>query len=254
MIRYRFISDDGQFFDLDDSTFKLMDDTASIEVDFVEKSFQSGADFPGVQRDQSKSISFRYDINYPDEQTFRDRINLLRFWFRKARTLQDLINNIETDVVLTDYSIQYDEGGFNLGAVGNVSFRFLNPFWEDINYTVESDSASNSGLILVNNTGYIETPPIFTVTALSAVTKFSFRIRETAEGILIRDLQFSNTGLNTYIIDCKEGVAEINGILRNDQIKSGTGFFNLRVGQNTIDISAKGSIMVEMKYKKRYYI
>ena len=90
--------------------------------------------------------------------------------------------------------------------------------------------------------------------ANSNVVKFSIRLRETGEGILVEDLEFGLLGLNTYIIDNVDGVIELNTLNRNQKIRSGTGFFNLQVGINTPEFVATDSVDIEIKFKQRYYI
>jgi hypothetical protein len=252
--RYRLVDQDGNTFDITDPTFRMLDDSASIEADIVERSFRAGADFPGIQRDESKELNFVYSLNNSNEQTFRNYYNQLTYWFRKTRYIQDIINNIETEVLYVDRSIGYDNGGFNKGAENNETFRQLRPFWEDIDYQEEEETGITSDTIILNNNGYYETPALITIQALEQITKISMRINETGNGIIIKDLQFGVRGLNTYVIDNKDGTIELNQILRNQKIQSGTGFFNLRVGVNTMVIQLNGQAEVTIRFKRRYYI
>lgn len=254
MIRYQLIDENNNTWNLDDNTFRLLDDTSNIEADIIERTFTAGADFPGIQRDQSKVLTFNYSVNKPTDAEFRAVRNEQRFWFRKTRKIRDIILNTEVSAILESDSFQYDDGGFLRGGQGSVSFRLLKPFWQDVDWIVESDTGLSSGFMTINNTGYIETPPYITVIALEDVPKFSVRVLETGNGFLLRDLQFSSDALNTYIIDCDEGTAELNGISREDQFQAGTGFFNLQVGTNTLEIASRGQISIEIKWKRRYYV
>jgi len=237
-----------------DQSLKVLDTEFPVEVEIIERSYKPGADFPGIQRDESKELVFTYDINYQSEQDFRNYYNLLSRNFRATRTIRDDINSMTTDVLLNNQSVTYDEGGFNLGAKVTVTFVQLTPYWEDAAFTTLTASGIGTTQIVGINNGYIDTPPIITLTALEQITKFSIRILETGDGILIRDLQFGINGLNTYIIDNKEGTSELNQLDRRDKIKSGTGFFDMQVGSNTFDIQSNGNMLIEINFKKRYYI
>ena len=254
MIRYSLIDSNDNTYDIDNKSFKLLSDDFDIEVDIVERSYQAGADFPGIQRDASKELTFQYDINLPDDSSFRDEINLITQKFRSTVKIWDKKLNLTTDVLYASQSIQYDEGGFLRGAKINVTFTQLTPYWEDKDFNTEIQSGLTAGIITINNAGYIETPAIFTIVADGNITKFSLRITETGDGIVIKDLQFGTVGLDTYIIDNSEGTAELNQILRNNKIQQGTGFFNLAVGINTIEFIANGSAQIQAQWKRRYYI
>jgi hypothetical protein len=252
--RYQLIDANDNTTTIQDQTFKLLTDAFDIEVDIVEKSFTSGADFPGIQRDASKELTFRYDINEANEQTFRTYFNELTRQFRKTIKIKDLFNNIETEVLYQNQTISYDEGGFLHGSAVEVTFVQLRPFWEDSTFQIATESGLTAGEITINNNGYIETPSIITIEASELITKMSIRINETGDGIIIRDLQFGTRGLNTYIIDNKAGTAELNQILRNQKIQNETGFFNLQVGINTMIFELNGAAEIEVKWKRRYYI
>lgn len=256
--RYKLLDENRDPFTWTDPTLKRNEDISEIEVETVERSFRAGAEFPGVARDMSKEISFRIDINTNSEQTFRNTLNELRFYLRKVRWIQDTINNIETELLFANISIQYDEGGYFLGAVVEVRFKQLRPFWWDIEYSSEEESGFSTGQIVIDETnqdGWIETPPLITLTAYEAITKFSIRILETGHGIFIQDLQFGSSGLDTYIIDNENGEAELNMVDRNSKIRGGTGFFLLQPRtKNTIIFEFNGQADALIQWKRRKYL
>jgi hypothetical protein len=254
MIRYKLIDILDNEYGLDDKTFKMIDDSLTTEADIIQRSFRAGGVFVGQQRDTTKNITFIYDVNEPTDILFRQKLNRLLLEFRKTVKIKDTILNIEVDAIQTDHQISYDEGGYFRGARCSVTFEFTSPYWRDVDYEVVTDTGFTSGSISITNDGYIDTPLYITLTALDACNKYSLRVRETGQGILVRDLQFGISGLNTYIIDTKEGTIELNGISRADKIKAGTGFFNLQVGYNTIDILSTAPLLVEVKWKRRYYL
>lgn len=252
--RFSMVDADNNEYTFDDRAFTILKRGLEIELDIIEKSFNPGADFPGIQRDNSSTLEFVYDFNKSVENDFRASLNELIRQARKTVLIRDNINKLETEAILESVEINYDKGGFNLGSQDTFVFRQLIPYWRDIDYITVSESDITSGLLVIINDGYIETPPIVTITAREAISKLSIRINETREGILINDLEFGVAGLNTYIIDNKAGFAELNQINRNQKIKDGTGFFDLRVGTNTILLELNGSAEVDFSYKRRFYI
>ena len=253
--RYVLVLEDGSTYNIVDNTFKRLEDASTIEVDIIESSFQAGAEFPGIQRDQSKEITFQYNLDRSEEQLYRTRENSLRMKFRQTRYIRDMINNIETAVLLKENVIAYDDGGFNLGSVNTVTFVQLKPYWEDIDYSIEGDTGAISNqIITIDNDGYVETPSIVTIRAIEAVTRFSVKLLQNGRGIIVQDLQFGTSGLDTYIIDNGTGTVELNQIDRKNKVRAGSGPFNLLVGRNDIEITSMGQIIVQIKWKRRYYL
>jgi hypothetical protein len=252
--RWVLVDNDGNTKTITNQSFKRLEALLTVEADIIERTFKAGADFPGIQRDMASELAFQYDKNKLLEDDFRGDVNQLMYWLRKTIIVQDTVNQIETDVILTDHSINYDEGGFNQGALNNTTFIMLKPYWRDIRYSTEGDTGVSADSFVISNTGWVETPSIITITALEPITKFSIRLNETLEGIVVGDLQFGSLGLDTYIIDNENGTLELNGVNRKNKIKSGTGFFNLVVGTNTLVFQLNGTAEIEIKWKRRFYI
>lgn len=251
MSRYLLVDEDGNTYPITNGSFKLIDDDATTDLDIIEKSYRAGAVLPGIQRDASKELIFQIDINEPTDILYRDKINTLYYQARKAIKIRDSILSIETDVRIIGKSAIFDEGGYLRGSVITLTFQQILPYWEDINYIIEPET---TGDIVIDNTGYVDTPPIITVQANGIVNKFLIQIAETGVGIGVADLAFGSVNADTYIIDNVDGEILLEGILRNQKIIEGTGFFNLRVGINTIQTTAtSGSVSVTIKYKRRYY-
>jgi hypothetical protein len=252
--RYRLIDSDNNTYDLTDETFKLMTDDYGVEVDLIEKSFQAGAVFTGVQRDESKELSFTYEIYYDDDTSFTLAQNELIKQFRKAVKLRDIILERETEVYYNSLNIKYIEGSQYRGAQVTVNFNQVLPYWEELSYRESTLSGITSGQIIINNDGYTETPPIITISTLTTVSNFSIELLENSRGIIIKDNQFGGFSLSEYVIDCKAGTFLLSGIDRSQLVKQGTGPFNLILGTNTLEFVSNDLIDVKVQWKKRYYI
>lgn len=259
--RYKIIDEDGNEFQLDHGSLTLLDDSFSVDVDIIERSFTDGAVAPGEERATMKELAFRVDLNKIQEQNFRSITNNLFYWLRKARVLRDVINNIETDVRLSEKSIQYEQGAFLHSSVINFTFTQIIPFWRDIEFQEFSETESGSNILSVNNDGFYDTPAYFILTAKEEVPKFLIKELNTGLGIGINDLQFGKLNLDTYVIDNENGEAllgsaETGGIKRNNRILSGTGFFFLRRGINDLIVYTFDNVDVDFtcKFKRRYFI
>ncbi len=254
MSRYKFVNaSDVEYIVLNES-FKLLEESNPVEADLVERSFEAGSELPGIQRDESKEFVFQYDENHPTETEFRDQMNEYLYYARNAVKIIDTVINREIPVVFIDNTISYDAGGFKNGAICQTTFQALLPYWRDVDYQIESDSGVSADTQIITNNGWVDAAPVFTITALEQITKFSIRNLTTGLGILIQDLQFGILGLNTYIIDMEEGTVELNGFSRESRIKGGTGFFKLPVGSSILEFTLNGQATIETKFKRRYYI
>jgi hypothetical protein len=243
----------GNRLNLEDKTFKFMESEFKIEQDITERSGQDGADLIGLTRVKSKSLPFEFVMFDSNEQSFRTRLNTYLMWFRNTVYIYDTVNNQRAEVSMDTSNIKYTIGSFNFVADCTIDFKMLFPFWEGEEITEQLSSVS-SGVITINNDGYATTPPLIYVTALQPTTKFSIIINENRDGIAIEDLQFGSIGLVYYIIDNKNGTAELNSTDRSECIRSGTNYFNLTLGINTLLINSNGDIDVIIKYRKRYYL
>jgi hypothetical protein len=253
-IRYVLVDAEDNTYNILNKNFKRLEDDSTIEVDTIKKSFRAGSDFPGIQRDEAKEIVFQYDIFDPVESEFRRKENEFREFLRKTILIKDTVRQIQTTVLLTNHAIAYDEGNFLHSSRNTITLEQLIPFWEDIEEQVYRESGSSIGVISINNNGYVDTPPIITITALEQNRKFTVYINETREGILIEDDQFGINALNTYIIDCIDGTAELNSLDRRKKIKPTTGFFQLKVGINTVIFNFVGESEIEIRFRRRYYL
>jgi hypothetical protein len=259
--RYMIIDENGTQFTLNHGSLQILDDSFPVETDVIERSFTDGAIAPGESRATGKELSFKVDINEPTEQAYRAVVNNLFYWIRKAVILRDTINNIETDVRVLEKSITYDTGGFLHGSVVNWTFQQLIPFWRDVAWQEESENVSLSNVLVLENDGYYDTPAIFILNTDQEIPRFLVKELNTNLGIGIADLNFGKVNLETYVIDNENGEAllgsgETGGVLRNDRILSGTGFFFLRRGTNNLQVFTWQDRDVDftVRWKRRYFV
>lgn len=254
MGRWTLVDLEGNTKNIPDKNLKFLDAQYKIDADFIEKSNQDGADIIGLDRIDSKELPFQFQLHNTKESEFRAELNELFYWFRKTKYIVDTVNKIRAKVNITDQSIKYLMGCFNHYSDNTVTFKMLNPYWEDSEEIVETLSSISTGEIVIYNDGYVKTPPKFEIIALEPTSKFSIILQENLDGIAIKDLQFGNTGLNNYLIDCYDGITELNGNDRSEFIRNTTGYFSLIVGRNTLLISSNGEIDVSIIYRRRFWL
>lgn len=253
-VRYVIIDKDDNEFEINDDTWTRPNDAFDIEVDIIEKSFRAGADFPGQKRTMSRELEFTYDHNKGNDDDFRSRINELMLEFSKAVKIRDDILNLETDVIFKGKNIQYSTGGLYRGASIIATFVQPIPYWEDLSFTEVLITNTAQSNFSMTNSGFVESPPLITITATQTFSEFSLRVTETLQGVVIVEPQFGLVGLDQYIIDCKDGTFELNGLDRKASVQQGTGPFLLPVGDSTVEWKANGRADVSIKFKKRFYI
>lgn len=264
---YAMVDENGNEYEITEKSFRLLEDNLPVEADIINKSFGPGADFPGIQRDESKSLVFNYNLDKSSDLDFLKTQNELIKQFRKARKIKDKTLNRETEVLMVSHGIVYDNGGQYRGAVNIVEFIQLIPYWIDVSYSQKTVSIGTGGqastvinvLGFENEEGYVETPPIIEIQTNGNCTSFFIQVQETRDGIEIQDDQFGLNGLDIYIIDNGEGTSElgrtgVNPLDRKNKIVSGTGFFNLQPGVNTLILDFGCAVDITIKWKRRYYV
>lgn len=87
-----------------------------------------------------------------------------------------------------------------------------------------------------------------------AVDEVQIYLTSNNFGINILDSLFGLAEDPVMEIDCDLGLVSLNNVNRNENIVSGTGFFELPTGGDTINILANGEINYTIEWEKRYYI
>lgn len=245
------LSDENQTIE---KTFKKIDDFFTSELDVIEKTFTAGADFPGTIRDASKTLTYQYNIHFTTNEEFRNVMNTNMAMFRSTEKIYNMTDNIFTSVRFQSHQITYLDGTDTRMATCTVTFKQLIPYWESYDEITVTNGTGEDSVVVVNNQGKIETPPVITMNALLPTSKILIKILESNTGIYINDLQFGSGGLNQMILDNREGTLELDGLDRKNKIGVGTGFFNLNPGTNTITFDTNGNIDIEITYRERHYI
>ena len=89
----------------------------------------------------------------------------------------------------------------------------LNPFWEDVNTTSVGPTSLTGGIfndVNITYSGFIDTYPILTFDASSAVASIEIQALEALEGTEITDSIFGTSGFQQMILDNIEGTLFIS--------------------------------------------
>lgn len=233
---------------------KVSVENREIDLDNIQKSFLAGSVVKGEKRIASNDLILEFDINAKDDDTFRPILNELLFAARNAVFLLDTENDIRTKITLSAIEIPWDAGSRLRGTSGALTFIQETPYWEDIPQ-IELNESGSSISTVIDNTGFLETPAVFTLVTTVATAGFEIFITETAAGVEIQDLSFGvDPELLTYILNNETGESLLGGINRNDRIRGGSGFFQFPVGVFTLNIESDQSLDVNIKYRRRFWV
>ena len=250
----------------DDLTFLLTDTHNSVGIsrganelnlDIVEKTYNSGGVFIGERRLSTKELNITVDLNYSTDTTYRDAYNDIAYYAASCEYIEDTDNSLRTKVELMAIEESQDtpENMLRAGQVKLV-FRQLTPFWEDL--TAQTDTDTGTDLTFsINNSGVIDCPPTFTITASALCNTLRLYISDPVRGIEIQDTIFgNNTTLDEYVINCADGTALLgdDGYDRADRIKSGSGYFDFPVGSFTLSAEFSVSCQCDISWRRRYYV
>lgn len=235
-------------------TAGFFDTAAQIDMERIERSFGPGAIIPGEKRIRSSNLAIRLDLNYPDDDQFRAAFNEILYWARAARWIEDTDAEVRTRVSFTGKENTMDRGGMIRGSVVVLNFAQETPYWEDVDYTEILNGTGASFSVAATNAGWLAAPARIEITASALTPWFRVYVGENSEGIEITDLTFGNLGFTDYIIDCENGTAKLNGLLRNDRIVGSSGFFDFPVGAFTLNLDAAASVAAVVKYRRRLFL
>jgi hypothetical protein len=232
-------------------------DTA-LNLDIVEKSFRNGAVLIGERRIESKELTISIELFDPTDANYRQEFNQFCYYASQAEYIEDTDNGIRTKVEFMGFtdSPYQAQGTINRGGYIDLKFRQLTPYWEDTTEQTDTDTGTSLAMS-INNTGYLDTPPVFTIAASALCTSILIYISDPVRGIEIQDLAFgSNATLDDYVINNENGTALLgdDSLNRNDRIRGGSGFFDFPVGSFTLNAEFSASCQLDIAWRRRYYI
>jgi len=230
----------------------------SLNLDIVEKSFRNGAVLIGERRIASKELSIGLEVFDDDDTGFRSSFNNFCYYASQVEYIEDTDNNIRTKVEFAGYGDNpyQTQGSINRGGYIDLKFIQLTPFWEDLTAQTDTDTGTDLTFSL-NNSGYLDCPPTFTIAASALCTSILIYISDPVRGIEIQDLSFGyDSTLDDYVINCEDGTALMgdDSYNRNDRIRGGSGFFDFPVGAFTLNAEFAVSCQCDISWRRRYWI
>ena len=223
------------------------------EIKLSEKSYLPGAVLLNTPRCTSGDLSLRYVRANDNDDTFRSAENNLLNWLSKAVYLVNVTKGIKTRIECDAHTIRSEEGALFLAGKQNMSFKQLNPYWETIaDFTGESVGAHI--LLDITNDGFLPTQMDFTLETAHICNTITIKNNTTGYGIIIQDSSFGNGALTHYYINNTTGLTYLEDVLRVANIQQGTGFFDLAVGENSVEITTPVPVTMDYTFKKRYFL
>ena len=238
------------------ATWSQGSDVFSYDNKIVERSFLPGALLVGEKRLMSRNFTMLLNSARPSDNDFQVDINELLMWLNKTKYLVDVTNNMQIEITVKEIEIEYDQGSLKHSSNNRFYFTALTPFWSSLTEDEVSGSAVSDVIkeINVSNDGYLKVHPVITLTAAIATDDVQLYINSSNTGIQIQDSLFGTSGNLVMEIDCEKGLVSIGDVNRNVSIVPGTGFFDLPIGSDVINLLSSESITYSIKWKKRYYI
>jgi hypothetical protein len=251
----------------DNTTFALMDNYNTVgvarggnelDLDIVEKTFNNGGVLIGERRLSTQELTIIVDLNYSTDTLYRAAYNEISRYSKECEYIEDTDNSLRTKVECNSIAEEIDETTGTILRTGKISITFiqLTPFWEDL--TAQTDTNTGTSLIFsLNNTGYLDCPPTFTITASALCESILIYIADPVRGIEIQDLSFGyDTTLDEYLINCGAGTALLGDdqFNRNDRIRGGSGFFDFPVGSFTLNADFSVSCQCDISWRRRFFV
>ena len=251
----------------DDMTFDLSGGYNSVgitrgenilELDIVEKTYGHGGVFIGERRLSTQEFTITVELNYATDTTYRAAYNEIAYYSAVCEYVEDTDNSLRTKVELVNISEILDNpiGSKERGGQIQIIFRQLTPFWEDLTAQTDTDTGTNL-TFNINNSGVIDCPATFTITASTSCPLVLIYISSPVRGIEIQDLAFGdNATLDEMVIDNEAGTVELgdDSIDRTDRIRGGSGFFDFPVGAFTLNVDFTVSCQCDISWRRRWYI
>lgn len=263
MIEYALQNSDLESFNLNGTlihnpmkgSLTLNEDNFEYDNKIVEKSALPGAVQLGERRIMSRNVSLTFSRAEQDYEDFKDFENDLLEFLKETAYLHDVTNGRRVPVAVLNYALSHDKGSYHHSSDNTIELKLLEPFWTSISATTISTSlAIDINKIAISKLGYLEIPPIITLTASSAVSDLRIYIDETKKGIQIEDNLFGTDIYTELILDCINGTLMIDNIDRINSVIPGTGFFSFPTYACTLIIIPDAICDVQIDRYSREYV
>lgn len=265
MTEYALKDENGNELALNDATVEqpakgsltLGSDSYSYENRVVENSALPGSVKLGETRVRQREIRVSFQRAFSDDVNFRQEENELIEFVKRAKWLVDKERSLQIELTPDNYEVSYDDGARLHSADVDLTFLALTPFWEEI---IERQISRSLGVgistIVINNDGYLATPPRFEFKApsIAPITQVIVYVDDNKQGIQIDDSLFGTVGYDDMVVDCKEGTLFLESFDRSLSILLGTGYFDFPIGQFTLKFDVSSPVDVDIFYARRYYI
>jgi hypothetical protein len=273
MIEFSLTLDDGSSFPLNTSAVSaslknsttIGDITISKSSNIVSRSYGDGSVKVGTSRIGMKQVLIILQFAFSDDNSAREYLNSLFGALRRAEYLVDETNELRTRIDFADQSIAWDDGSYLRLGEASINLNQLVPFWEtnEEQELVVSVSAGVPTPAVIDNEGCTETPFVVTVEVEEQATAVSFVEIQNIEKGRSAFLTVPDFGLEGFLllsIDSEEGSCLLENVTVETEIdaqntfESGTGYFNLFQGVNTLEVRCAVAADFTFRYRPRYFV
>jgi len=228
----------------------------------IERSYGDGSIKVGESRSGAGALQLSMDLAFTTTGAARTYLNNLLAYARDAAYLVDESSFLRTRVDMSEPSITWDEGCYMLSGELTINFVQLVPYWEDIAVTTATQETTAIVPVVVplNNEGFSDTP--FFVDVEVAAACAYVEVKDVDAGTILRfdSASFGVDGFSVLRIDNERGTAVLlndDAVTQLDIIATaadGSGFFNLRRGENNLTLRAEQDATFTMTFRKRYFV
>lgn len=241
----------------------------TVNVQPIARSFRDGSIFVGERNAKGGEITLSIDVQYDTDVSYRGTISALVRHLRETEYIVDTENDVRTRVEFAAFQESPDAspGTINRSSKITITFIQLDPFWEDETVTTIGPVSGLSIAQAVDNTGDLPVPLFFSC-ACDASPELGVNLdiqteplgTEPVLGVFV-DLGDNNIASTNFTItvDNDAGAVYVNEgtpQLITNAIAFGSGFFDIPVGETTVNVILTGGLVTSMAttitYRKRY--
>lgn len=270
---YSLLLSDGSSFSLngDGVQFVLKNSMTLTEMslqkssNIIERSYGDGSVKIGSSRLAASVLTLIGTMVFQDDADARITLNNLLSALNEAEYLVDETSGLRTPVDLSSPVITWEDGSYLRNGELSVELTQLVPYWE-ASEPIVVDQSVEAGVPIdvdVANIGYADVPFSVSVTVADQVSAVEYvEIQNIAEGhdITIESESFGLEEYTQLIVDTGEGTAyllnEEAGTFIDAQgaFPSGSGYFNLLRGVNTLALRCAVDATFSFSYRPRYFV
>lgn len=273
MIVYSLLLEDGTTFALNGDgvtaalkqSMTLSDISVSKSSNIIARSYGDGSAKVGGSRLTMNQLVITLSLTFSDDASARLYINRLFSALKNAEYLIDETTGLRTKIDLVQPVIAWDAGCYLRSGDATITLNQLVPYWETVSM-IELTEEVDAGVpetFLIENAGYAETPFLMTVSVEDqeeAVALVEVQNLDEGRAIIIQSDLYGLSGYTSLEVNCDEGTSVLVDAIYGTEVdvqsafEEGSGYFNLVVGSNALELRCSVDATFLFQYRPRFYV